>query len=111
MKKSSVHIVLAVLLGMVLAKIGFARGGDADLPDEVRALIKREQAKALVQDTPDKRVRQNPGNRGGNRGNGSASAGCNLDIGNVNTGGRGTGPRQVTTIITGPVIQTNNKCN
>lgn len=34
---------------------------------------------------------------------------CSLDIGNVNTGGRG-GPREVNVFITGDVIQANRNC-
>lgn len=34
---------------------------------------------------------------------------CSVDIGNINTGGRG-GPREVNVFITGDVIQANRNC-
>ncbi len=100
---------LILVIGMAGTVGAFARGGDADLPDEIRALIKREEAKGLSD--PNRRRTNQNNNNSGTSGGGGADAGCNLDIGNVNTGGKsGGGPRQVTTIITGPVIQMNNKC-
>lgn len=35
---------------------------------------------------------------------------CSIDIGNVNSGGRGRGPREVTIFIPGGVFQSNNRC-
>lgn len=35
---------------------------------------------------------------------------CSIDIGNVNTGGRGRGPREVTIFIPGGVFQQDNRC-
>ncbi|MFM9888238.1 MAG: hypothetical protein ACKVQT_34870 [Burkholderiales bacterium] len=98
--------LLFVLAGVSFAVFAIARGaGDGDLPDEVRALIKREEAKGLT-DPNRRRAAQNKDNN-----DGGGDGGCNMEIGNSNSGGKsGTAPRQVTTIITGPVIQMNNKC-
>ncbi len=103
----NVRRLLLFLAGLSFAVLAIARGaGDGDLPDEVRALIKREEAKGLT-DPNRRRAAQN--NRDNNDGGGDG--GCNMEIGNANSGGKsGTAPRQVTTIITGPVIQMNNKC-
>lgn len=77
---------------------------DSDLPDEVRALLMKEKAKGTL--------RANTAEVDRNRRSGSGSnSGCNMDIGNVNSNGRSGTPRTVTTIVTGPVIQMNNKCN
>ncbi len=35
---------------------------------------------------------------------------CNIGIGNVDTGGRGRGPREVNIFITEPIFQVNNRC-
>lgn len=35
---------------------------------------------------------------------------CSIDIGNVNTNGRGRGPREVTIFIPGGVFQQDNRC-
>ncbi len=98
---------LIFLAGLSFTVLVFARGaGDVDLPDEVRALIKREEAKGLT-DPNRRKAMQNSGKSGESGGDG----GCSMEIGNSNSGGKsGVAPRQVTTIITGPVIQMNNKC-
>jgi len=35
---------------------------------------------------------------------------CSIDIGNVDTGGRGRGPREVNIFIPGDIFQVNNRC-
>ena len=99
-------IGLVISAGQVLAQ----RGGNADIPDEIRALIKREEAKGLVQDSANRKNTNSISNRVGG-GNSGGSSGCSLEVGNVNNAGKGAAPRQVTTVITGPVIQMNNKCD
>jgi uncharacterized membrane protein YgcG len=52
---------------------------------------------------------------GGGFGSGDGESGCgNVDVGNVDTGGSGAGraraPRENTVIITGDVINANNRC-
>ena len=52
------------------------------------------------------------GNNGGDSAEGGQGqdSGCNLDIGNVSTAGRGRTPREVNVFITGDVIQANRNC-
>ena len=98
--------VIGLTLAMSLApdRASAAATDLSDLPDEIRALIMKEQAKGHIV-APDR-----AGQSGGASSSGGGKSGCNLDVGNVDTGGKGSGPRNVTTVITGPVIQMNNKC-
>lgn len=103
--------LIAILTALALAPAVHAASiSDSDLPDEVRALLMKEKAKGTLKANANDKDNDSEGGRK----SGSASkSGCNMDIGNVNSGrsaGGGT-PRTVTTIVTGPVIQMNNKCN
>lgn len=105
----SLTSLAVVMLGLSASPAFAQRGGDANIPDEVRALMMRHGAKGLAEDYEGKR---NDPTKASRPGQGGGSGGCNVEIGNVNNANRGgPAPRQVTTIITGPVIQSNNKCN
>ena len=106
--------LIAFVLLAALAPMAYAAStSDADLPDEVRALLMKEKAKGTLRaNAHDKDNDDSGGNGkgGGRKSGGGAQNGCNMDIGNVTSGtGSGSG-RNVTTIVTGPVIQMNNKC-
>ena len=101
--------LIAILTVLALAPAVHAASiSDSDMPDEVRALLMKEKAKGTLKSTSNDKDEN-----GGHKSGSGSKSGCNLDIGNVNSGrnaGGGT-PRTVTTIVTGPVIQMNNKCN
>ncbi len=102
--------MIAALMFLALTTTAQAAStSDSDMPDEVRALLMKEKAKGTLRansgDSSDDKGRKSGAAGGG------AKSGCNLDIGNVNSGRAGGTPRNVTTIVTGPVIQMNNKCN
>ncbi len=98
--------MIASLVFLALAASAQAAStSDSDMPDEVRALLMKEKAKGNVRASP-----SDSSERSKKAGGGGSKGGCNLDIGNVNSGGSAA-PRNVTTIVTGPVIQMNNKCN
>ena len=100
-------MIASVVLFALTTTVYAASTSDSDMPDEVRALLMKEKSKGTF------RQKDNDDNDSKSKNGGAASrSGCNLDIGNVNSGGRTSGaPRNVTTIVTGPVIQMNNKCN
>jgi hypothetical protein len=100
--------IIATLIFLALAASAQAAStSDSDMPDEVRALLMKEKAKGNLRASPADASSERSKKAGGT---GGGKSGCNLDIGNVNSGGSAA-PRQVTTIVTGPVIQMNNKCN
>lgn len=78
------------------------QAGVLEFPDEVNAKVARSKAKM-------RRMRSSQ-DSGGRRSDGSGTADCgSVDIGNVQTNGRGA-PREVTVIVTGDVVNANNNC-
>lgn len=71
------------------------------LDTETRAKLARVRAKG------NSMVKQFAADKRGEREDGDE---CSIDIGNVNTGDRGRGPREVTIYIPGGVFQSNNRC-
>lgn len=99
-------------VGMVLSCAtlwaGVATAGNAlsgaDMPDELRAILAKEKAKAQVAS------RTKAEEAGDAAAGGKKSGGCDVNIGNVSGSKPGAAPRSVTTIVMGPVIQMDNKC-
>lgn len=99
--------LVASLIMVALTSVCHAAStSDTDMPDEVRALLMKEKAKGTL-----KANSRDENDKSGKTRSGGGKSGCNMDIGNVNSGGNSGTPRNVTTIVTGPVIQMNNKCN
>lgn len=103
-------MIAALMFLSMISTAQAASTSDSDMPDEVRALLMKEKAKGTLRaNTGDSS--DDKGRKSGAGGGTGAKSGCNMDIGNVNSGRSGGTPRNVTTIVTGPVIQMNNKCN
>lgn len=80
---------------------------DVSLEDDKNALMARQQAKASAKDESSSKRRQSSAGRKADAG----SKGCSQNVGNVNLGNSRSAPREVTIIVTGPVIQANKgKC-
>ena len=97
---------LAALLGFALLNVcSVAAAVDAepmDIDVEILAKLAKEKAKRSAEASASGRSLKN----------GGKSSECgSIDIGNVVTGGKpGFNPREITVIITGDVINANNKC-
>jgi hypothetical protein len=92
MKQCRRKILTAAIAGLLLAGSGFVHADSGSIEADKRAKIMRAKAK---RDSQSDAFNEN----------GSASGGCgNQQVGNVFTGGSNRPPREVTTIITGDVI-------
>ena len=95
-------VVLALLASQLAATPGHAASAQPiGLEPEQRAKLARVRAKG------NSLAKQFAANK---RSDGEDGDECSIDIGNVNTGGRGRGPREVTIFIPGGVFQTDNRC-
>ncbi len=103
MNPRKLRFLTLLIAGSLLLCAPEAEAGVLEFPDEVNAKVARSKAKKRLMKSG-----QNDADGGG--GSGSSSAGCgSLEVGNVQTGGRG-GPREVTVIVTGDVVNANNNC-
>ena len=94
-------ILLALLLSSAyLAPTVFA--GDVDYPDRINAKLARNKAA--------ERLRQSSEDDVYKRGGGDSSQCGSTNVGNVTNERGARGPRDLTVIVTGDIINTNNKC-
>ena len=103
-RQTLIASLIAGLLPFASQAVHAADSSTADLPENILAKMARYKAKRF-NDEGDKQSFLERRN--------GATGGCGgLNVGNV-TAGRGVRsmPRQVTVVITGDVINANNKCN
>ena len=82
-----------------------------DIDDRLAARIAKMKIKNKANGQSANGYTSSPGGQIGYVGEGRQTECGAVDIGNVNTNGRGGGPREVTVVITGDVVNTGNKCN
>ncbi|MCB1889707.1 MAG: hypothetical protein KDH20_19020 [Rhodocyclaceae bacterium] len=102
-------ITTSILTGMFLCG-ALASGGawsadseTADLPENILAKMARYKAKRFNDESDKSFLERRRGDQIGSCGG--------LNVGNVTAGRGGRMPRQVTVVISGDVINANNKCN
>ncbi len=99
-------IAASLIVGLMICSAGAiaADAETADLPENILAKMARYKAKRFNEPSDKSFIERRRGDQVGTCGG--------LNIGNV-SGGRGVRsmPRQVTVVISGDVINANNKCN
>jgi hypothetical protein len=94
---------IATLVTLGLCGVPAAHGTNAEPGDaEDRTLAKTARARAKMSSA----AQSKPKGKDGSDDNSS----CDLNIGNTTTTRPGTGPREIIVVVTGDVINANNKC-
>ena len=102
-------LVAIALSSMTLTAFG-ATTEPVDIDDRLAAKIAKMKVKNRANGQNNNGYTSSPGGQIGYVGDGQQTECGAVDIGNVNTNGRGGGPREVTVVITGDVVNTGNKC-
>lgn len=101
--RKTISILITLFFAFSLAPLSYA--GEEGLEDDTLAKIARAKAKKRGEYQRDKSSERDGGGGGGGFGK------CgSLNIGNVVAPKRGATPREVTVVVTGDVINANNKC-
>lgn len=104
----------AVVMAAIAFGAGTARAAETDtdgLPDGIRAKMSRIMATSNHDRGLRPQSNDDDANSVRGRNNANAFGQCgSLNVGNVQTGRLGQAPRQVNVIVTGDVVNANNKC-
>lgn len=92
--------ILLMTLSLALVAAPAAHAGEEGLEDDNNAKLARIKAKQR---------RMGATSFGDSDGGGGGECGS-LNVGNVQNNGRGRGPREVVVVVTGDIINANNKC-